>query len=281
MLAPRPPAGSPVAGSLEPGHLLHPSLSTNPSTSSISVRGQPRSVITVEHHLWQRPRPPSSRRAGCRRPHAPPSRPGRPAAEPDLDLAEPGPAPPPWAPSALDYYAGFPGVVTAGPCRSRAPPALPLLPAATTVSPDRARVGSRPARRRHSRSAAPSFLTLRLPPARVPGHPRPPPAAARSSCNRPDAMRAEAEPSWPPRVATAYGGEHHLPFGLRRRLVAAPTSSGRRRAAGKIEPEKDWVESISSAAPPVVLNVVLTSVEPCDALVARATAIFLRCALHR
>ncbi|XP_020097135.1 vegetative cell wall protein gp1-like [Ananas comosus] len=92
----------------------------------------------------------------------------------------------------------------------RFPPPAPTIPVGRrcrpcslrppSVSPDQARVGSRPARRRHSRSVAPSSLSLRRPPARRPVTPA---TAGRraGSLRLPDQVRVEPGLALPPRAA--------------------------------------------------------------------------------
>ncbi|OAY65032.1 hypothetical protein ACMD2_09772 [Ananas comosus] len=91
------------------------------------------------------------------------------------------------------------------------------------------------------------------PPATSGARPRPFPTAAGRHLKLlrpPRPVRAEVGPARLPSAAAANRGFHRLLLGLRRRFVATPTSSGRRRAAGNPctrEQAEDW---ISSAAPP-------------------------------
>ncbi|OAY76216.1 hypothetical protein ACMD2_16416 [Ananas comosus] len=125
----------------------------------------------------------------------------------------------------------------AGPGHPRAPPEPPLLPAASSGQP-------RPSRLEFCVHAS---LRPRRPPVgpATSGNPaRASPAVPRAAGRRwsflwpPRHVRAEVGPAQLPGVAAAYRGVHRLPLGLRRRTVAAPTSSGRRYAAGKPEPER-------------------------------------------
>ncbi|XP_020102533.1 nascent polypeptide-associated complex subunit alpha, muscle-specific form-like [Ananas comosus] len=149
-----------------------------------------------------------------------------------------------------DFSGSSSGVVTGHPRRRRTSPA-PLEQAAADSGqprPSGLEIGVRaqpplPAGRAALQSTP---TTSRFPS----GHPRAPSVATRASCGLPGLVRDEAEPSWPPRITAAHCGAHRLPLGLRHRIVAGPTSSGCRRATGKLEPEKEWRDLISTAAPP-------------------------------
>nr|CAD1820412.1 unnamed protein product [Ananas comosus var. bracteatus] len=78
-----------------------------------------------------------------------------------------------------------------------------------------------------------------------------PSATALPLCGRPELVRAKTEPPRPPHDAAAHGGVHHDTLGLRQRIDVAPTSSGRRLAAGALEPESSLADWITAAAPPV------------------------------
>ncbi|XP_020089000.1 mucin-7-like [Ananas comosus] len=94
---------------------------------------------------------------------------------------------------------------------------------------------------------------LQTPPATSGVHPRTSPkpsAAALPLCGRPELVRAEAEPPRPPHDTAAHGGAHHDTLGLRRQIDVATTSSGRRLAAGALEPESSLADWIAVAAPP-------------------------------
>ncbi|OAY81699.1 hypothetical protein ACMD2_13028 [Ananas comosus] len=143
--------------------------------------------------------------------------------------------------------AALPGLrrsLTDGSRRPCAPPAPSGPSAAICCSSGRVRVSSWPRAAAASRRAAPppaaaGDLPLVFPD--VPDHRRPPPEAP------------AAAQSWlpsNPRVAAAHSGEHHPPHGLRRWITVAPTSSGRRRAAGNTWNPRASRGLISSAAPP-------------------------------
>nr|CAD1817902.1 unnamed protein product [Ananas comosus var. bracteatus] len=86
---------------------------------------------------------------------------------------------------------------------------------------------------------------FRRPPATfgaLPRHPRAQPAAALPSCGHPDLVRAKAEPTPPPYAPAAMRRARHLFLDLRRRIVAVPGSSGRRLAAGALEPESSLAD---------------------------------------
>nr|CAD1818625.1 unnamed protein product [Ananas comosus var. bracteatus] len=90
---------------------------------------------------------------------------------------------------------------------------------------------------------------IRRPPARHPSHPRGPPAAACAPCGRPGLVRAEVESARLPSAVAVQRRVHRLSLGLRRRIVAAPSFSGRRLAASALEPVSSLRELIYAAAP--------------------------------
>ncbi|OAY81368.1 hypothetical protein ACMD2_16480 [Ananas comosus] len=223
-----------------------PSFSLNQSINLLHFC--PRA--TQECHHGRAPplaaaRPPPSRRAGRRRPTRRRRGVERPAAEPDLDLAEPGPAPPPWAAAGFGLLCRLPRRRRAGPSPAHAAGAA-QAPCGHLQSP-RPSLGDLCIRAPHPPRGGPPRLPLLSATSRTcfPASPTTA-AAARSSCSRPDAMRARLSlrglrASPPPMV-----GSTTSPRPPRR---SSPPDLLRRRAAWKIEPEREWVESISSAAP--------------------------------
>nr|CAD1818454.1 unnamed protein product [Ananas comosus var. bracteatus] len=108
------------------------------------------------------------------------------------------------------------------------------------------------ARARVSRAATAPHWPRRLPATfgALPRRPRASPAATLPSYGRPDLVRAKAEPTPPSCAPAAIRSARHLLLDLRRRIVAVPGSSGRRLAAGALEPESSLADWIAAAAPP-------------------------------